>query len=74
MDFTFILYSRKSLLFSNNEAWRKKQTKNCFDVTTGSFGGAEVCELVGIYILRFFNIGYLYSIYLHITFFSETYQ
>ena len=41
----------KSLLFSNNEAWRKKQTESCFDVTMGSFDGAEVCELVGIYIL-----------------------
>ena len=38
----------KSLLFSNNEAWKKKQTESCFDVTMGSFDGAEVCELVGI--------------------------
>ena len=43
----------KSLLFSNNEAWKKKQTESCFDVTMGSFDGAEVCELVGIYILCF---------------------
>ena len=44
---------RKSLKFSNNEAWEKKQTESCFDVTMGSFHGAEVCELVGIYILLF---------------------
>ena len=43
-----IKHCRKSLLFSNNEAWKKKQTENCFDVTIGSFGGVEVCELVGI--------------------------
>ena len=46
-----IKHCRKSLLFSNNEAWKKKQTESCFDVTMGSFDGAEVCELVGIYIL-----------------------
>ena len=42
---------RKSLLFSDNEAWKKKRTQSCFDVTMGSFDGAEVCELVCIYIL-----------------------
>ena len=46
-----IKHFRKSLLFSNNEAWKKKLTESCFDVTMGSFDGAEVCELVGIYIL-----------------------
>ena len=28
-----------------------KQTEGCFDVTMESFHGAEVCQLVGIYIL-----------------------
>ena len=46
-----IKHCRKSLPFSNNEARKKKQTESCFDVTVGSFEGAEVCELVGIYIL-----------------------
>ena len=31
----------------------KKYTESCFDVTMGSFDGAEVCELVGIFILCF---------------------
>ena len=31
----------------------KKHTESCFDVTMGSFDGAEVCELVGIFILYF---------------------
>ena len=43
-----IKYCRKFLFFSNNVA-RKKN--NCFDVTMGSYDGAEVCELVGIYTL-----------------------
>ena len=32
---------------------RKKQTESCFDMIMGSFDGAEVCKLVGIYILCF---------------------
>ena len=35
-----------------NVAWRKKSTDSCFDVTMGSYGGAEICELVGIFILK----------------------
>ena len=46
-----IKHCLKSLLFSNNEAWKKKDTHECFDVTMGSFDGAETCELVGLYIL-----------------------
>ena len=30
---------------------RKKNTESCFDVTIGSFDGAEICELVGIHVL-----------------------
>ena len=30
---------------------RRKNTESCFDVTMGSFDGAEICELVGIHIL-----------------------
>ena len=32
------------------EAWKKK-SESCFDVTKGSNNGAEVCELIGIFIL-----------------------
>ena len=46
-----IKHCRKSLLISNNEAWKKKQTESCFHMTMRSFDGAELCELVGIYIL-----------------------
>ena len=45
-----ILHSRKSLLFNNCQTWVKHQGQN-FDVTQGSYDGAEVCELVGVYIL-----------------------
>ena len=46
-----IMLSRKSLLFSNTGIWVKKDNPN-FDVTMGSFNGAEVCELVGLYLLN----------------------
>ena len=40
-----------SLLFHNNVAWKKKTTASCFGVTMSSYDGAEVCELVGTFIL-----------------------
>ena len=47
-DMRTILHCRKSLLFYNGEAWKKKETEQCFDVTMGSYDGAEICELIGI--------------------------
>ena len=43
--------SRKSLLFDKGTAWMKKNSYVVFDVTMGSYDGAEVCELVVHYIL-----------------------
>jgi hypothetical protein len=44
---------RKSLLFGNGKLWTKKDGSNSlFDVTMGSFDGAEICELVGLFILN----------------------
>ena len=39
------------VLFKKDTVWVKKGTAGNFDVTMGSYDGAEVCELVGIYIL-----------------------
>ena len=33
------------------ETWTKKNHSNMFDVTMGSFDGAEVCELIGLFLL-----------------------
>ena len=46
-----ILQARKSLLFDKEEVWTKK-IGNTFDVTMGAYDGAEVCQLVGTYILH----------------------
>lgn len=50
-DVKIIKHTRKSLLFSNGKAWTKQNTTNSFDVTMGSYDGAEICELVGLFIL-----------------------
>lgn len=48
-DIDVIRHARRSLLFNNGEPWVKKEDEN-FDVTMGAYDGAEVCELIGIFI------------------------
>ena len=43
--------ARKSLLFNKGGTCVKKEDDTLFDVTMGSFDGAEICELVGLYLL-----------------------
>ena len=48
-----IMHARKTLLFDNSERpWMKKSCPNAFDVAMGAFDGAEICELVGLFILN----------------------
>ena len=35
-----------------NKTWKKKSTESCFDVTMGSFHGAEIYELMGLYSVK----------------------
>ena len=44
--------SRKSLLFERTSACVKKGNNSLFDVTMGSYDGAEICEPVGLYLLN----------------------
>ena len=46
-----IWHCRRSLLFYGKEAWEKTSNPS-FDVTMGSFDGAEICELVGLFLLN----------------------
>ena len=46
-----IFHSCKSLLYHNDDPWVKKDTSVEFDVTMGSYDGAEVCEIVGLFML-----------------------
>ena len=47
-----IYHCRKSLHFFEEEGWKKKANHDCFDVTMGSYDGAEICEIIGLYILN----------------------
>ena len=49
-DVDIILHACDSLLFSDNNVWKKKNNDTFFDVPMGSFHGAEICDLVGLYI------------------------
>jgi len=51
-DITIIQHARQSLLYTTEGPWRKRSCDTLFDVTMGSYDGAEVCELVGIYLLN----------------------
>ena len=46
-----IMHTKQSLLFTDGTAWMKKDSDGMFDVTMGSYDGAETCELVGAYLL-----------------------
>ena len=47
-----IMHARKCFLFERNgDIWVKKENED-FDVTMGSYDGAEICELVGLFILH----------------------
>ena len=50
-DIDVINHARKSLLFDGSNTWIKKQG-GLFDVSMGAYDGAEVCELVGTYMLN----------------------
>ena len=45
-----IMAARRSVLYMDGEPWSKKGNK-IFDVGMGSFDGAEICELVGLFLL-----------------------
>ena len=46
-----ILQAKESTLYNRGSPWSKRDGNSKFDVTMGSFDGAETCELIGIYLL-----------------------
>ena len=52
---------RKSFLVYRNELWVKKENPD-FYVAMGSYDSAEICELVGLYLLHLVNQANLYLI------------
>ena len=51
-DLSLINQAQKTLLFHENAPWVKKEGNKDFDVPIGCFHGAEMCKLVGTYILN----------------------
>ena len=51
-DKEIIMHSCKTVLKSNGQTWVKKHNDNLFDIPMGAFHRAEVCELVGLYLLN----------------------
>ena len=49
-DKKIIYHSRKSLLFNQKQTWMKKGS-DLFNVSMGAYDGAEVCELMGVFLL-----------------------
>ena len=52
------LGAKRSLLFSDNCQWEKNSANNQFDVTMGSFDGAETCESARCYLLSLLTKNY----------------
>ena len=52
IDKAIIKYSRKTLLVHNNQPRERKSGDPDFDVRMGCYEGAEIFELVGIFILN----------------------
>ena len=56
LDILTIMNARKSILRDpSGDIWVKKDNEDLFDVTMGSFDGAQVCELIGLRILESLN-------------------
>ena len=49
-DIEVMFHSRKTLLYNNGIPWVKKEGTG-FNVTIGAYDGAEICELIGIFML-----------------------
>ena len=47
-EFEVTFHARKSLLSHFNQSWIKRDS-HTFDVKLGAYDGAEICELVGIF-------------------------
>ena len=49
-----VINSREAFLFNKHDVWAKKESPD-FEVTMGSYDGADVWELVGLYTLDIFT-------------------
>ena len=58
-DIQLIEHTCKTIVTYDNRTWVKKDSNSQFDVPMGSFFGAELCDLVGLYALS--KLRHLYN-------------
>ena len=51
-DMKIIQHTCKSFITHNNIYWTKKDENALFDVPMGAFFSAELCDLIGLFILQ----------------------
>ena len=56
-DFEVIFHARKSFLFHSSQPWIKRDS-DTFAITMGAYNGAEVCEIVEIFMLSLLSKKY----------------
>ena len=56
-DKKIVYHAGKSLLFDEQDTWMKKQS-GLFDITTGAYDRAEICGLIGTYMLSLISEKY----------------
>ena len=61
-----IIHAKRTLIFSDGEPWKKKDNDNGFDITMGSFDGAESCDLAICHMLSLLQPKYGNSVGLNI--------
>ena len=49
-EINIMVETKRSLLYLNGEAWTKKGDEN-FDVAQGAYDSAEICDIVGLFLL-----------------------
>ena len=50
-EIDIIMHTNRTVIFSKDEPLKKKNSDPGFDITMGSYDGAECCELVVVYML-----------------------
>ena len=50
-DEVVVMHSCRTILTHGDQHWQKKANEDDFDVPMGSFHGAELCELVGLFLM-----------------------
>ena len=53
-----IIHAKKSCLFNAGNHWGGTSSRDSFDITMGSYDGAESCELVGSFLLHLISKKY----------------